>query len=148
LRDAVAWLKAMDNDPIPLRGLLRLIVLVGAATIGLALAFDGRYRGFPLAAYAFPAVAFVLLQIRSGRFLRPDPAGTEERVLSLIFVASALYIAWAEGPLNWQALAWCGLLLLFALGTIGAWRRQRRRAIRSARRQALTNPRPDLLTSR
>jgi exo-beta-1,3-glucanase (GH17 family) len=125
LRDAVAWLKAMDNDPIPLGGLLRLVVLVGAATVGLALAFDGRYRGFPLAAYAFPALAFVALQIRRGSFLRPDPAGTEERILSLIFVASALYIAWAEGPLNWQALAWCGLLLLFALGTAGAWRGQR-----------------------
>ena len=115
----------MDNDPIPLGGLLRLVVLVGAATVGLALAFDGRYRGFPLAAYAFPALAFVALQIRRGSFLRPDPAGTEERILSLIFVASALYIAWAEGPLNWQALAWCGLLLLFALGTAGAWRGQR-----------------------
>jgi hypothetical protein len=90
--------------------------------VALALAFDGRYRGFPLAAYAVPAAAFLLLQIRAGHLLQPMADGREERALSVIFVGCALYLAWAEGPLNWQSLSWCGLLLLYTLNIAGAWR--------------------------
>lgn len=122
---SVRWLMALDTRPVPTAALLRLVVLLGAATIGLALAFDGRYRGFPLASYAVPAAAFILLQLRAGRFLQPIVDGREERVLSVIFVGCALYIAISEGPLNWQSLAFCGLLLLFTLNIAGAWRLRR-----------------------
>jgi hypothetical protein len=119
---AVRWLIAPATRPVPFAALLRLLVLLGAATVALALAFDSRYRGFPLATYALPAVAFILLQIRAGRWWQPIIDGREERALSVIFVGCALYIAWNEGPLNWQSLSWCGLLLLYTLNIAGAWR--------------------------
>jgi glucan 1,3-beta-glucosidase len=123
------WLIALDTRPVPTAPLLRLVVLLGAATVNLALAFDSRYRGFPLATYAIPAIAFILLQLRAGRFLQPISDGREERVLSVIFVASALFIAWHEGMLNWQSLSWCGLTLLFALNIAGAWRQRKAPAL-------------------
>lgn len=129
LRAATRWLMTLDSRPIPGAALLRLVVLLGAATVALALAFDSRYRGFPLATYALPAVAFLLLQIRGGCLLKPIIDGREERVLSVIFIGSACYIAWSEGPLNWQSLSWCGLLLLFALTIAGAWRKGRAPAL-------------------
>lgn len=124
LGTATRWLIALDTRPVPVMALLRLVVLLGAATVALALAFDSRYRGFPIATYALPAIAFLALQLRSGQWLRPISDGREERALSVIFVGSALYIAWNEGPLNWQALAWCGLLLLYTLNIAGAWRKR------------------------
>ncbi|WP_374656355.1 hypothetical protein [Dongia sp.] len=127
LGTATRWLLALDTRPVPVAALLRLIVLLGAATIALALAFDSRYRGFPLATYAVPAFAFLALQWRSGKLLAPIVDGREERILSAIFVACTAFIAWFEGPLNWQALSFCGLLLLFTLNIAGAWRGPLRR---------------------
>lgn len=121
LGQAVSWLIAFRTRPVPFVALLRLAVLLGAATVALALAFDSRYRGFPLATYALPAFAFLLLQMRDRRWLRPIDDGREERALSVIFIGCALFIAWNEGPLNWQALSWCGLLLIFAFSIAGAW---------------------------
>lgn len=124
LGSAVRWLIALDTRPVPVTALLRLVVLLGAATVALSLAFDSRYRGFPLATYALPAFAFLVMQLRAGRLLQPLADGREERALSVIFIGCALFIAWHEGPLNWQSLSWCGLLLLFALGIGGAWRKR------------------------
>lgn len=123
LGSALRWLIALDTRPVPVASLLRLVVLAGATTVAVALAFDSRYRGFPIATYAVPALAFLLLQGRAGRFLAPIIDGREERALSLILVACALFIAWFEGPLNWQALSFCALLAVFALNMAGAWRR-------------------------
>nr|WP_298688241.1 glycoside hydrolase [uncultured Dongia sp.] len=133
LNAATRWLMARETRPVPVASLLRLLVLLGAATVALALAFDGRYRGFPLAAYAVPAAAFLLLQIRSGSLLQPIPDGREERALSVIFVGCALYLAWAEGPLNWQSLSWCGLLLVYTLNIAGAWRQAAKSGVSAAR---------------
>jgi exo-beta-1,3-glucanase (GH17 family) len=123
LGSATRWLLALDTRPVPKAALLRLVVMLGAATVAVALAFDSRYRGFPLATYAIPAFAFLALQLRHNHLLQPIVDGHEERLLSLLFVTAALYIAWFEGPLNWQALSFCSLLLLLALTIAGAWRR-------------------------
>jgi exo-beta-1,3-glucanase (GH17 family) len=109
--------------PIPLVGILRFIVFAGAATVAMALAFDGRYRGFPLATYGLPAVLFLMVQIRSEAFLRPREDAAIERAFSLIFIACGLYLLWAEGPLNLQALGFVAILMLLALNLAGAWRR-------------------------
>ncbi len=123
LGSALRWLIALDTRPVPVASLLRLVVLAGATTVAVALAFDSRYRGFPIATYAVPALAFLALQLRAGRWLTLIIDGSEERVLSLILAACALFIAWFEGPLNWQALSFCALLAVFALNMAGAWRR-------------------------
>ena len=97
-------------------------MLIGATTVAIALAFDSRYRGFPIATYAIPAFTFLVLQRFSGPWFAPIIDGREERILSLILISCALAIVWQEGLLNWQALSFCGLLLLFALNIAGAWR--------------------------
>jgi glucan 1,3-beta-glucosidase len=126
LAHATRWLIALDTRPVPVAALMRLVVLLGAATIALGLAFDSRYRGFPIATYALPTFTFLLLQWRAGRLLSPVIDGREERVLSLIFVGCTGFIAWYEGPLNWQSLSFCGLLLILAFTIAGAWRRPAR----------------------
>lgn len=122
LGTALRWLIALDTRPVPVAALLRLIVLIGATTVAIALAFDSRYRGFPIATYAIPAFTFLVLQRFSGPWFAPIIDGREERILSLILISCALAIVWQEGLLNWQALSFCGLLLLFALNIAGAWR--------------------------
>ncbi|MBL8711060.1 MAG: hypothetical protein JNL25_17835 [Rhodospirillaceae bacterium] len=122
---ALAWLQAPRGVP-PLSALARAFVLVGAATVALALAFDGRYRGFPLATYALPALLFLLSQWRHGTFLTPRPDAREELFLAMIFIGTALYIPLAEGLNNLQALFWSAILMAFALNLAGAFRPQRR----------------------
>ena len=46
----------------------------------------------------------------------------EEAVLALILLGSAGFIAVNEGPLNLEAMLWCGLTVLLALPGLGAWR--------------------------
>lgn len=122
---ALAWLRAPRGLP-PLAALARTFVLVGAATVALALAFDSRYRGFPLATYALPALLFLVSQWRHGTFVAPRPDAREELFLVMIFIGTALYIPLAEGLNNLQALLWSAILMAFALNLAGAFRPQRR----------------------
>ena len=103
-------------------GLLRLTSLLGAATASLGLCFDPRYRDFPLIAFVVPAIGFFALACWRGEIWARRDGQREEAALSSILAATALFIAWNEGPLNVHALAWCGLTLLLAAPGIGAWR--------------------------
>lgn len=89
----------------------RLLILGGATAAALMLAFDGRYRSFPLPLYLMPGVALALLAWLGDR---PPAAAAEERVLALALGATAIAIAVAEGPANTQAMGWCALALLIA----------------------------------
>ena len=117
----VDWLARRIGD-IPLLGLLRFAIFTGAATVALALAFDGRYRGFPLAAYGSAAILLTFLQIRSKAFLATVADKAVERAFSLILAGCALYLVWLEGPKNMEALSFATILLLLALNLGGAWR--------------------------
>ncbi len=46
-------------------GVLQLLAIAGAAVVALGLDFDQRYRDYPIWAFAVPAVAFALLQLRA-----------------------------------------------------------------------------------
>jgi exo-beta-1,3-glucanase (GH17 family) len=97
-------------------GLLRLLTLFGVAVTSLGLAFDGRYRDFPVAVYA-PAVAcFLVLAWRSRGCA--DLRGAREEVLlvtaSLIAGGVVLGI---EGLGNHQAVQWAGIVAASA-GTV------------------------------
>jgi glucan 1,3-beta-glucosidase len=90
-------------------GTLRFVVLFAAALVSLLLAFDPRYRDFPLAGFAAPAVGFALV----AWVARGTPGEAEERWLALVLVAAAPVILWRETPTNVDALAWialCGAL--------------------------------------
>jgi exo-beta-1,3-glucanase (GH17 family) len=97
-----------------LLGSLRFVLLFGAAAAALALAFDPRYRDFPLAFAAPPAVALALLAWAGGA-----SGEVEERALAAVLVATAPVIVLRESFANIDALAWAALSLAFA---VGVWR--------------------------
>ena len=121
LGETVDWLATRAGE-IPLLALLRFAVFTGAATVALALAFDGRYRGFPIAAYGLAAILLTILQMRAHAFLATVNDGAIERGFSLILGACALYLIWLEGPKNLQAMSFAAILLLLAFTLAGAWR--------------------------
>ena len=92
-----------------LLGCLRFALLFGAAAASLALAFDPRYRDFPLAIVAPPAVALALLAWVSG-----TSAEAEERTLAAVLAVMAPVIVLREGLANTDALAWVALCLALA----------------------------------
>jgi glucan 1,3-beta-glucosidase len=99
----------------PALGLVRALTLFGAAVVTLGLVFDARYRDFPVAVYAVPAVAFALLAFhrRAGRVadLR------EEILLAGVAAAGAVVVVLLEGIANHQALAWMAVNFVLA-GTV------------------------------
>ena len=99
-----------------LLGSLRFVLLFGAAAASLALAFDPRYRDFPLAILAPPAVALALLA-----WVGRASAEAEERTLAAVLVAAAPVIALREGLANTDALAWVALCLALAASV---WQRR------------------------
>jgi exo-beta-1,3-glucanase (GH17 family) len=104
-----------------LLGSLRFALLFGAAAASLALAFDPRYREFPLAIMAPPALAFAVLACAAGA-----SAWIEERALAAVLVAAAPVIVLREGFANTDALAWAALCLAFAASVWrGPFRRDR-----------------------
>jgi glucan 1,3-beta-glucosidase len=92
-----------------LLGSARFAVLFGAAATSLALAFDPRYRDFPLAIFAPPAVALAALA-----WVGNASAEVEERALAAVLVAAAPAIVLREGLANVDALAWAALCLALA----------------------------------
>ena len=101
-----------------LLGALRFAVLFGAAFVSLALAFDPRYRDFPLAAFAAPVAGYALLAWVSDPVARAASEGREERVLAGVLACCAPAIVWREPLANIDALAWAGLCLLLAASVI------------------------------
>lgn len=98
-----------------LLGWLRLATLFGIAATTLCLAFDGRYRDFPAAAYAPPVACFLALAwLGRGRARRP-PGAREEAAFAAIAVAAAATVMAVEGLGNGQALAWTGVVLAAAV---------------------------------
>ena len=127
----VRWVRRNDQSfdaQARLAGALRSVFLFGAAVVCLLLVFDARYRDFPLALYAFPALSLSLLSWIRG----DDGADLEELLLAGWVGLAGVWIAlfehltlprdapwhWADGA-NPQALAWAGLCLLLAGSVLG-----------------------------
>ena len=104
-------------------GVLRLLFQFGTAFVSLLLVFDSRYRDFPLALYAVPAIGFVLLSAINNR----QEADLEEIVLATSIALSGPLIALNEhlitprdepwrlaDNINLHALGWVGLSLLLS----------------------------------
>ncbi|MDY0882198.1 hypothetical protein ACFPL7_21655 [Dongia soli] len=124
ITDGLPRLAIERRDPLAWLSLLQLAAIVGAATASLGLAFDARYRDFPILAFAIPMAAhLILMALRHGRgtidVYRSDRR--EEGLLSLILVTASLAIPVIEGPQNWQALIWTAEALLLALPWIRYW---------------------------
>jgi exo-beta-1,3-glucanase (GH17 family) len=106
--ELVRWFRTNSPDRTPMErwlGAARFAVLFGAAIVSVLLAFDPRYRDFPLAGFAAPAIGFGLLAWVASR----TPVAVEERALGWVLVAAAPVIAWRETLGNVDALAWIAL---------------------------------------
>ncbi len=114
---------------------LRMLFLFGAAVNIVLLVFDARYRGFPLSFFAVPA-AVELLRLGCSR-LRSSVVSAEARLLAAIVAGGSLAVAVFEGAANSEAMAYCGLMLVYALARIDF------RLLRSNARAASTVPTAD-----
>ena len=108
---------------------LRLSVLAAAGAHSLALIADPRYRDFPVALYAGPALALVVLSARGLAAVGGDAA--EERLLAWLLATVGVIVAILEGPRNIQALAWGATTVVIALTVLWPCRRHARRSPRS-----------------
>lgn len=124
---ALAWAVGRAREPFDAAmglGFLRAASIVAATVVTLALAFDGRYRGFPVAAFAVPAALFALLAWLNRR-APVEGAAPEESWLAGTLATGAVAVAAVEGWRNHQALLWTATALtLAAPALIDAWRRR------------------------
>jgi len=131
LLEGIAWLRRPRRTPTIRESIavLRLAALLGAATVSLGLAFDPRYKDFPIAAYLVPALFFLVADIARGGVFAALSDRREEAGFALLLAGTAVYVFINETPLNIIADIWVVLTLLLALHGIGAWRGlfQRRR---------------------
>lgn len=113
------------RSPLAWLALLQLIAVLGALVASLGLAFDARYRDFPILAFLIPAAAHLVLALVHWGEQRDivEVLGDrrEEAVLSLILVAASLAIPVIEGPQNSRALIWTVEAVLLALPWLGTW---------------------------
>jgi glucan 1,3-beta-glucosidase len=124
LLEGIAWIRRPRRAPTIRESIaiLRLAALLGAATVSLGLAFDPRYKDFPIAAYLVPALFFLIADIARGGLFAALSDRREEAGFALLLAGTAGYVFINETPLNTIADIWVVLTLLLALPGIGAWR--------------------------
>lgn len=143
-RDSLEWLRRFWTrvpDGATALGALQLMAVAAGASVALALAFDARYRDFPIWSFAVPTVVFALIALSR----RDAGCGRIEAVFALLLAGSAIFIALNEslftrpelrggvnaalqpllhGQYNTSALLWCAMLLILAYPFAGgAFRR-------------------------
>ena len=99
--------------PHILLGLTLAVTTVIAAETALGFVFDPRYRDFPFASLTMAVVPFWTLMM----FNRPRDGARPiaEAVFAALLAMSAIFIAFNEGPRNWQAMWSCAIYLLLAV---------------------------------
>jgi len=91
-------------------GLLRFGLLLSLAYQVLGLAFDPRYRDFPLSMFALPVCALLLQSLLAARGRVVNRRLAAEEVLLAGFIgACAVAMVFIEGPRNGPALAFAAL---------------------------------------
>ena len=86
--------------------------MIGTAT-AIGLVFDPRNIDFPFAPLTMAAVPFAAMTL-----LDPAAKGTRplaESMFAGVYLVAAIYVAFNEGPSNWQALWTCAAYVLLAV---------------------------------
>ena len=95
-------------------------VLFGLAVVAVLLAFDARYRGFPIALYGAPLAMLTIRQVLAGPALRPRP---EQPVLGTLIVLALAVNLFEEGWQNTEAWQFAAVALgLVYLLAVAPWR--------------------------
>jgi glucan 1,3-beta-glucosidase len=97
-------------------GLLLIMTTVLALQSALGLAFDPRYRDFPVAPLTAAAVPFLLIAVAVRRHKAVRPAA--ETVAAAVLALCALYIVWNETLANWQATWFSAALAVLAISLV------------------------------
>jgi len=142
LQHGIAWIRRprlSQLDTSLMLGLLQLLAILGALVVSLGLAFDNRYRDFPLAAFAIPALSFAVLSLMRGDWKRADGARHEEVLFFSLTLICGGVIIYNEGVLNTEAMTWIGLTLLLILPWWSVWRGALSQ-LRARRRSESTRP--------
>jgi len=94
--------------------------LLALAYYGLLLAFDGRYRDYPLGLFALPCIGYALCAcLRAGRAMPP----LESRFLACLVPLLAIVVLVQERGITHAAWLWLALNLALAWPVLHAWRR-------------------------
>jgi exo-beta-1,3-glucanase (GH17 family) len=115
LAGASAWIAGQRAAGRP--GRPRDTVIIGvaaalAAIVMLGLVFDARYRHFPAAAFLAPALA-ALWPVRAAGLWH-----ARYRVLAWLLLMGVPVVLWLETPWNAEAVGWCVVASLLALGLV------------------------------
>lgn len=94
---------------------------------GILMAFNGRYRDFPIGLFALPCIGFLLLALLRTREDAFKPL-VEERLLAIWIVLLGIAVVIEETGVNAVSWGWLLLNLALALPVLIAWRRARREA--------------------
>jgi len=124
LLEGIVWLRRPARLPTIRESVavLRLAALLGVATVSLGLAFDPRYKDFPVAAYMVPALFFLVADIARGGLVAAQQDRREEAGFALLLLGTTVFVFINETPLNLVSDLWCALALMLAAPGIGAWR--------------------------
>ncbi|MCU0935917.1 MAG: glycosyl hydrolase family 17 protein [Gammaproteobacteria bacterium] len=123
-RPAGGWRRGLWRALDCRAGLLLLGLGFTAAVVALQLAFEPRYRDFPIAVYLLPALGF--LGVRAAGLSTPAHPGL--RWLGALLALAAPVVLVRETLANGPALAWVGVSLLLALALLWPGRRAPARA--------------------
>jgi exo-beta-1,3-glucanase (GH17 family) len=112
-RDPKRW-----RTPLTLAFVLTLIALTMLAVqAALGLVFDPRYRDFPFAPLTGATIPFLLVTTWPRR---KDMRASAETLAAGTLVLAAVYVVFNESLANWQALWFCGGLVLLAFTLLPA----------------------------
>jgi len=94
-------------------GLALMVIAVVGTETAIALVFDPRNIEFPFASLTMATMPFAAIAL-----LNPSRSGSRpltESMFAGIFAVAAVYVAFNEGPANWQSLWTCGAYMLLAM---------------------------------
>ncbi|TQF26226.1 beta-(1-6) glucans synthase [Bradyrhizobium sp. UNPF46] len=94
-------------------GLALMVIAVVGTETAIALVFDPRNIEFPFASLTMATIPFAAIAL-----LNPSRSGSRplaESMFAGIFAVAAVYVAFNEGPANWQSLWTCGAYMLLAM---------------------------------
>jgi hypothetical protein len=94
-------------------GITLIVTSVLATETALGLIFDGRWRDFPFAGLTMAVVPFFAVAMSNTAESGKRPLA--EAVFAGLFALAAIYIAFNEGPQNWQSLWTCAAYLVLGV---------------------------------